>query len=87
MAPIFTTLDHSFATPGTTQAFGLNDSDQVVGLYVNPSATHGFSIAAACSAWWTLPRLALPAPVHSASMPRGRSSAITPTPAATTAFS
>jgi hypothetical protein len=36
MSNVYTTFDHPFATPGTTQAFGLNGADQVVGLYVNP---------------------------------------------------
>src|SRR5258708_32097957 len=39
---IFNTFDDPSASTGTTQAFGVNDTDQIVGSYSNASGSHGF---------------------------------------------
>jgi hypothetical protein len=38
----FTTFNDPSASAGTTQAFGINDSDQIVGQYKSGTITHGF---------------------------------------------
>src|SRR5262249_55986011 len=39
---IFNTFDDPSGITGTTQAFGVNDTDQIVGLYQTASVFHGF---------------------------------------------
>jgi probable HAF family extracellular repeat protein len=42
---IFNTFDDPSAFTGTTQAFGVNDTDQIVGSYHNGSGAHGFLLS------------------------------------------
>jgi hypothetical protein len=39
---IFNTFDDPSAFTGTTQAFGVNGTDQIVGVYQSGSGFHGF---------------------------------------------
>ncbi len=39
---IFNTFDDPSAFTGTTRALGVNDTDQIVGIYTNASGDHGF---------------------------------------------
>jgi probable HAF family extracellular repeat protein len=39
---VFNTLDDPSASTGTTQAFGVNGMDQIVGTYRDASGTHSF---------------------------------------------
>src|SRR5437588_170141 len=39
---IFNTFDDPLALTGTTEAFGVNDTDQIVGQYDDASGHHGF---------------------------------------------
>jgi hypothetical protein len=41
----FNTFDDPSAFTGTTQAYGVNDTDQIVGQYRNASGLHGFLLS------------------------------------------
>src|SRR6516164_3222373 len=41
----YTTFDDPAANTGTTQPFGVNDTDQIVGGYQNGSGLHGFLLS------------------------------------------
>jgi len=42
---IFNTFDDPLASTGSTLAFGVNDTDQIVGYYQNGSGNHGFLLS------------------------------------------
>jgi hypothetical protein len=42
---IFNTFDDPSASTGTTQAIGVNDTDQIVGYYNNAIGRHGFLLS------------------------------------------
>ena len=39
---IFNTFNDPSASTGTTQAFGVNDADQIVGYYQDAGGNHGY---------------------------------------------
>jgi probable HAF family extracellular repeat protein len=88
----YTTLDDPLATLGT-QAFGINNSGQIVGAYANASGTHGFlfdpsrGIFPPTSPSMTRWPQGLKAPLHPASMLLARSSATIRTPVSVTTAS
>jgi len=42
---VFNTFDNPPAITGTTQAFGVNDTDQIVGRFQNATGFHGFLLS------------------------------------------
>src|SRR5262245_59910002 len=42
---IFNTFNDPLAGTGTTSAFGVNDTDQIVGYYQNATGNHGFLLS------------------------------------------
>ena len=42
---IFNTFDDPLALTGTTEAFGVNDTDQIVGQYDDATGRHGFLVS------------------------------------------
>ena len=42
---IFNTFNDPSALTGTTQAFGLNDADQIVGYYQDATGNHGYVLS------------------------------------------
>jgi len=42
---IFNTFDDPLASTGTTNAFGVNDTDQIVGQYDDATGRHGFLVS------------------------------------------
>jgi hypothetical protein len=41
----FTTFDDPSGSPGTTEAWGVNDMDQIVGSYLTATGSHGFLLS------------------------------------------
>src|SRR5215831_3664019 len=41
----FTTFDDPSGSPGSTEAWGVNDMDQIVGSYLNATGSHGFLLS------------------------------------------
>jgi hypothetical protein len=75
---IFNTFNDPSALAGATQAYGVNDGDQIVGYYQDATGNHGYLLSGGVFTTSTTPRPAdLMAPLRLASMARALSSAVT----------
>jgi hypothetical protein len=71
---IFNTFGDPLASIGTTQAFGVNGMDQIVGYYQNTSGVHGFLESGGIYTTLDDPSANPQGTLHTASTARARSS-------------